>query len=63
LRGENMTLLVVDQMADLAIALADRCLVLGSGRVVQSCAAPELHDTDALHRLYMADPVAASGGA
>ncbi|HEX6441481.1 MAG TPA: branched-chain amino acid ABC transporter ATP-binding protein/permease [Stellaceae bacterium] len=63
LRGENMTLLVVDQMADLAIALADRCLVLGSGRVVQSCAAAELHDMDALHRLYMADPVAASGGA
>ncbi|HEX3538493.1 MAG TPA: branched-chain amino acid ABC transporter ATP-binding protein/permease, partial [Stellaceae bacterium] len=62
LRGESMTLLVVDQMADLAVALADRCVVLGKGRVVQSCAPAELQDVDALHRLYMADPVAASGG-
>jgi ABC-type branched-subunit amino acid transport system ATPase component len=57
-----MTLLVVDQMADLAVALADRCVVLGKGRVVQSCAPGELQNADALHRLYMADQVAASGG-
>src|SRR6202049_4098475 len=44
LREEGMTLLVVDQMADLAIALADRCLILGNGRVVKSCAASELSD-------------------
>ena len=63
LRRENMTLLVVDQMADLAIALADRCLVLANGRVVKSGAAAELQDIDALHRLYMSDRVPAGGSA
>jgi ABC-type branched-subunit amino acid transport system ATPase component len=55
LRDEGITLLVVDQMADLAIALADRCLVLGNGRVVQSCAVSELPHRDALGQLYMAE--------
>jgi branched-chain amino acid transport system permease protein len=55
LREEGMTLLVVDQMADLAIALADRCIVLGNGEVVQSCAAAELQDLETLRQLYMAD--------
>ena len=50
-----MTLIVVDQMADLAIALADRCLVLAGGCVVESGAASELHDLEALTRLYLAD--------
>jgi ABC-type branched-subunit amino acid transport system ATPase component len=60
LRGEGMTLLVVDQMTDLATALADRCIVLGNGRVVKSCAAAELRDLEALRQLYLADPLAAS---
>jgi ABC-type branched-subunit amino acid transport system ATPase component len=55
LREDGITLIVTDQMADLAIALADNCAVLGGGRVVQSCAAAELADRDALGQLYMAD--------
>jgi len=34
LRDEGMTLLIVDQMADYALAIADRGYVLGGGRVV-----------------------------
>jgi ABC-type branched-subunit amino acid transport system ATPase component len=34
LRDEGMTLLIVDQMADCALAIADRGYVLGGGRVV-----------------------------
>jgi branched-chain amino acid transport system ATP-binding protein len=45
LREEGMTLLIVDQMADHVLAIADRGYVLGGGRVLaQSCAA-ELRDT------------------
>jgi ABC-type branched-subunit amino acid transport system ATPase component len=47
-------------MTDLATALADRCIVLGNGRVVKSCAAAELRDLEALRQLYLADPLAAS---
>ena len=34
LRDEGMTLLIVDQMADYALAIADRGYVLGGGRIV-----------------------------
>ncbi|HLJ01472.1 MAG TPA: ATP-binding cassette domain-containing protein [Bradyrhizobium sp.] len=34
LRDEGMTLLIVDQMADYALAIADRGYVLGGGRVI-----------------------------
>jgi ABC-type branched-subunit amino acid transport system ATPase component len=57
-----MTLIVVDQMADLAIGLADRCLVLASGCVAESGAAFELHDLEALTRLYLADTSAPEVG-
>jgi ABC-type hemin transport system ATPase subunit len=50
-------------MVDLALAFADRCVVLASGRVVESSAAPELHDVEALTRLYLADVPAAEHGA
>ncbi len=62
LRDEGMTLVVVDQMADLAIGLADRCLVLASGCVAESGAAFELHDLEALTRLYLADTSAPEVG-
>ena len=44
LRDEGMTLLIVDQMADYVLAIADRGYVLGGGRVVaegslRNCAA------------------------
>ncbi|HLX17947.1 MAG TPA: branched-chain amino acid ABC transporter ATP-binding protein/permease [Bradyrhizobium sp.] len=43
LRDEGMTLLIVDQMADYALAIADRGYVLGGGRVVAEGRAAELH--------------------
>jgi branched-chain amino acid transport system ATP-binding protein len=43
LRDEGMTLLIVDQMADYALAIADRGYVLGGGRVVAQGKAAELH--------------------
>jgi branched-chain amino acid transport system ATP-binding protein len=42
LRDEGMTLLIVDQMADFALAIADRGYVLGGGRVVAQGNAAEL---------------------
>jgi branched-chain amino acid transport system ATP-binding protein len=42
LRDEGMTLLVVDQMADYALAIADRGYVLGGGRVVAEGKAGDL---------------------
>ncbi len=45
LRDEGMTLLVVDQMADHVLAIADRGYVLGGGRVLAQGRAAELRDT------------------
>ncbi len=45
LRNEGMTLLIVDQMADHVLAIADRGYVLGGGRVVAEGAAAELRGT------------------
>jgi branched-chain amino acid transport system ATP-binding protein len=45
LRDEGMTLLIVDQMADHVLAIADRGYVLGGGRVVAQGCAAELRDT------------------
>ena len=42
LRDEGMTLLIVDQMADYALAIADRGYVLGGGRVVAEGSPAEL---------------------
>ena len=39
-----MTLLLVDQMADLALSLADRCYVLGGGRILRHGTAAEMRD-------------------
>jgi ABC-type branched-subunit amino acid transport system ATPase component/ABC-type branched-subunit amino acid transport system permease subunit len=44
LRDEGMTLLIVDQMADHVLAVADRGYVLGGGRVVTQGSAAELRD-------------------
>jgi branched-chain amino acid transport system ATP-binding protein len=43
LRDEGMTLLIVDQMAEHVLAIADRGYVLGGGRVVAQGRAAELH--------------------
>jgi ABC-type branched-subunit amino acid transport system ATPase component len=45
LRSEGMTLLIVDQMADHVLAIADRGYVLGGGRVIAEGAAAELQGT------------------
>ena len=42
LRDEGMTLLIVDQMADYALAIADRGYVLGGGRVIAEGSPAEL---------------------
>jgi branched-chain amino acid transport system ATP-binding protein len=42
LRDEGMTLLIVDQMADYALAIADRGYVLGGGRIVAEGSPAEL---------------------
>ena len=52
LRDEGVTLVVVDQMAAHALAIADRGYVLGGGRIVAAGSAAELRDT-ALEDAYL----------
>ena len=53
LRDESMTLVLVDQMAALALSLADRAYVLEGGRVVAQGSAAEIAANDALTRAYL----------
>ena len=53
LRDESMTLVLVDQMAALALSLADRAYVLEGGRVVAQGTAAEIAANDALTRAYL----------
>ncbi|MDR6213524.1 branched-chain amino acid transport system ATP-binding protein [Paracidovorax wautersii] len=53
LRSEAMTLVLVDQMAALALSLADRAYVLEGGRVVAQGTAAEIAANDALTRAYL----------
>jgi len=54
LRGESATILLVDQMSGLALALADRAYVLEGGRVLASGAADEIVRGGALEKAYLA---------
>jgi ABC-type branched-subunit amino acid transport system ATPase component len=54
LRAESATILLVDQMAGLALALADRAYVLEGGRIVASGPASEIGATGALEKAYLA---------
>ena len=54
LRVESATILLVDQMAGLALALADRAYVIEGGRIVASGAASEIAATGALEKAYLA---------
>jgi len=54
LRAEAATILLVDQMAGLALALADRAYVIESGRMVASGPASEIAASGALEKAYLA---------
>jgi ABC-type branched-subunit amino acid transport system ATPase component len=53
LREEGVTILLVDQMAALALTVADRAYVLESGRVVKAGTALELSGDAALEAAYL----------
>jgi ABC-type branched-subunit amino acid transport system ATPase component len=53
LRDQGMTILLVDQMAALALAVADRGYVMESGEIVHAGNAGELRADPALERAYL----------
>ncbi|MBX9870579.1 MAG: ABC transporter ATP-binding protein, partial [Burkholderiaceae bacterium] len=53
LRQEGMTLLLVDQMAGLALALADRAYVIEGGRIVAQGTAAQIAADGALAQAYL----------
>jgi branched-chain amino acid transport system ATP-binding protein len=53
LRSEKVTILLVDQMAALALALADRAYVIERGVAVTSGSAAEMTANDLLRRAYL----------
>jgi branched-chain amino acid transport system ATP-binding protein len=53
LRDEGVTILLVDQMASLALTVADRGYVLESGRIVRSATAAELSEDPELEAAYL----------
>jgi ABC-type branched-subunit amino acid transport system ATPase component len=58
LRREGMTLLLVDQMAGLALALADRAYVIEEGRIVAHGTAAQIAADDALAQAYLGEAAA-----
>jgi ABC-type branched-subunit amino acid transport system ATPase component len=55
LRDQGITILLVDQMAGLALSVADRAYILQSGAVVQSGAANEFSQDASLHKAYLGE--------
>ena len=53
LRAEGLTVLLVDQMAALALALCDRAYVMEGGRIVSQGSASEIAADGALARAYL----------
>ena len=53
LRGEGVTLLLVDQMARLALSIADRGYVLQGGRIVHAGSAEQLSSDSMLEKAYL----------
>jgi ABC-type branched-subunit amino acid transport system ATPase component len=53
LRGEGVTLLLVDQMARLALSIADRGYVLQGGRIVHAGSAEQLGSDSMLEKAYL----------
>jgi branched-chain amino acid transport system ATP-binding protein len=60
LREEGITLLLVDQMAGMALALADRAYILETGRVVGAGAAADIAGDAALRQAYLGERRTAS---
>jgi branched-chain amino acid transport system ATP-binding protein len=59
LRQEGMTILLVDQMAGLALAIADRAYVMENGRVVAQGSSAEIAADGALAAAYLGETPAA----
>jgi branched-chain amino acid transport system permease protein len=59
LRDEGVTVLLVDQMATLALAVADRAYVLENGHVVKSGASADLRSDTSIGEAYLGADVAA----
>lgn len=55
LRDEGVTILLVDQMANLALQVADRAYVLETGHIVKSASATELRDDKELAAAYLGE--------
>ncbi len=55
LRDEGMTVLLVDQMAALALAIADRAYVLDSGDIVAAGSPADIRGDAALERAYLGE--------
>jgi ABC-type branched-subunit amino acid transport system ATPase component len=53
LRGERVTILLVDQMAGLALSLADRAYVIEAGRISASGTAAQVAAEGALEKAYL----------
>ena len=53
LRAEQVTILLVDQMAGLALSLADRGYVIEGGRISASGSAAEIAADGALEKAYL----------
>ena len=53
LNAGGTTILLVEQMVDRALAIADRAYVLQNGRIVGSGTAAELRDSDLVRRAYL----------
>jgi ABC-type branched-subunit amino acid transport system ATPase component len=58
LREDAMTILLVDQMAGLALALADRAYVIESGRIVGSGTATAIAADRSLEKAYLGSNLA-----
>jgi branched-chain amino acid transport system permease protein len=55
LRDDGTTVLLVDQVAGLALSIADRAYVLRSGRVTRSAKAAELRADSTLAQAYLGE--------
>ena len=53
LNGSGTTILLVEQMVDRALAIADRAYVLQNGRIVGSGTASELSTGDLIRKAYL----------